>query len=380
MQNPLKIELPAQRIFGLDILRALAILFVVFGHARLLLPTELSIYHDWFIPDGVSLFFVLSGFLIGGILIRLLENNTPTSKLLFNFWIRRWFRTLPNYFLILILLLALNTFRDPNFSFHNIGRYFIFAQNLFYTQPDFFPEAWSLSVEEWFYLIVPVCIFTLIWRFRFKPSKAIIGVVVFIILATTIFRSVRFLYVDLDSVIDWDGTFRKQVFMRLDSLMFGVLGAYMQHYKPQKWLHYKFPLFLLGIALFVLSKVLEYSGWVAFDSFYNCVFSFTVVSLATLFLLPHLSTVKQGKGLVGKSVTFISIISYSMYLLNLSVIMPYINVIIPWGEVFNHNLTAVYFARYFTYWAIVIVTSTLLYKYFEVPMTRLRDAKAFNKM
>ena len=110
MRNILKIELNPERIYGLDILRAFAILFVVAGHGEVLLPRQLKSINDFFVFDGVSIFFVLSGFLIGGILIKILEKNQITINLLFEFWIRRWFRTLPNYFLILITLGILHFF------------------------------------------------------------------------------------------------------------------------------------------------------------------------------------------------------------------------------------------------------------------------------
>ena len=116
-------------------------------------------YINFFIFDGVSIFFVLSGFLIGGILIKLLKENILNSKLIITFWVRRWFRTLPNYFLILIILILLDSIYNENFSFYSYKRYFLFSQNLFSKHPGFFPEAWSLSVEEWFYLLIPIIIF-----------------------------------------------------------------------------------------------------------------------------------------------------------------------------------------------------------------------------
>ena len=105
MKKFLTIEISDKRIYGLDILRALAILFVVVGHGKFLLPTKLYFLHEAFVFDGVSIFFVLSGFLIGGILIKLLDKSQPAKELLVDFWIRRWFRTLPNYFLVLFILL-----------------------------------------------------------------------------------------------------------------------------------------------------------------------------------------------------------------------------------------------------------------------------------
>src|ERR1043165_8912860 len=86
-----------QRIFGLDILRAFAILSVVWVHGGELLPPAVQRYYRLLSPDGVSVFFVLSGYLIGGILIRTLAQEGAGVRTLWRFWARRWLRTLPNY-------------------------------------------------------------------------------------------------------------------------------------------------------------------------------------------------------------------------------------------------------------------------------------------
>lgn len=60
-----KIEIDSNRIFGLDILRAFAILFVIYKHAANYVPSSVKSIYTIFSLDGVSIFFVLSGFLIG---------------------------------------------------------------------------------------------------------------------------------------------------------------------------------------------------------------------------------------------------------------------------------------------------------------------------
>jgi len=93
-----------QRIFGLDLMRAVAILLVVFSHitwivpnAKGLIPNLMSIAGVY----GVEIFFVLSGFLIGRIVYRIYSSEDFGFSKVFYFWIRRWFRTLPNYYLAL---------------------------------------------------------------------------------------------------------------------------------------------------------------------------------------------------------------------------------------------------------------------------------------
>ncbi|MEZ4801912.1 MAG: acyltransferase [Gelidibacter sp.] len=379
IKNLLRIEISPKRIYGLDLLRAMAILFVVFHHGQYILPKSMIVYHELFIFDGVSIFFVLSGFLIGGILIKIIENQKATRAVLFDFWIRRWFRTLPNYFLILLVLTFYFLLTKENFYISNIKSYFIFSQNLYYEHPNFFPEAWSLSIEEWFYLLIPTGIFFLITFVRLKPKQSVLMCVVTIILLITIFRVYRYYDVNLNSYNDWNHFFRKQVITRLDSLMFGVIGAYIQFYNPRKWTQSKFLFLIIGVSLFIITKLLYVFHFIPAESFYNCVFSFTVTSLATLALLPFLSQMKQGNGFIHKGVTIISLISYSMYLINFTVVQGIIIKTIPWDSITrNHDLTIL--VKYGFFWLITVIGSILIYKYYEIPLTSLRDKKWVKKL
>ena len=250
----LKIELNPNRICGLDLLRSAAVLFVILAHGSYLLPERLAAINGYLVFDGVSIFFVLSGFLIGGILINLIEKNELNKTLLFNFWKRRWFRTLPTYFLVLSILVVLHVVSTGNFNFLRIGSYYVFSQNLVQVHPDFFPEAWSLSVEEWFYLTVPFFTAIVIWFLKLKPKKAVLLVALIIIPAVTLFRYYRFLHIQVIGIYEYDSIFRRQVITRLDALMFGVIGAYIHFYHFKKWIRYKNILFVTGIAFFILSK------------------------------------------------------------------------------------------------------------------------------
>ena len=378
MKNFLKLDLNPKRIYGLDILRALAILFVVIGHGKYLLPQELKSYSKILALDGVSIFFVLSGFLIGGILIRLFEENRINKNLLVNFWIRRWLRTLPNYYLVLIILALLHLLFNANSTFEGIYKYFFFSQNLFSVHPGFFPEAWSLSIEEWFYLLIPMCIFLLRHIFKFPVKQSLIITALTILVMVTILRFIKYTNIEIVSIVEWDTLFRKQVFTRFDSLMYGIIGAYIQYYYKDKWIVHNKLFLIIGILLLLAQKGFGLTGLISVDSLYFSVFSFSLTSFATLCLLPFLSTLKNGTGLLYKWFTYISLISYSMYLLHLSIVQHWIIDSIEWGELLGNSYFVV-FVKYALYWVITIILSIILYKYFEIPMMNLRDNSSIKR-
>ncbi|MCD9854640.1 acyltransferase [Epilithonimonas sp. JDS] len=373
MKKLFRIEIDVNRIYGLDIMRFFAIMSVVISHAATLLSDKIKKITEYFAFDGVSIFFVLSGFLIGGILIKLINNKGINSKVIKNFWIRRWFRTIPNYFLILTVLVLLHTLYDPNFSFRDSLKYFYFSQNIYTPHPaHFFPEAWSLSVEEWFYLILPLLIMTLSFTFKGSQRTAILVSCLLIIVSVTLFRSYRYFSLSDLNISGWDIFFRKQVITRLDSLMFGVLAAYCHFYHYKSWIRHKKLLLVIGVAL-ILFERFYLSQYIPISSFYACVLSFTLVSAATAMLLPFLNEFKAVKGgLLFRVITYISLISYSMYLINYTLIQKFMINAIPW-EYLSDNYKIIMVVRYGFYWALVILMSILIYKYFEIPMTKMRE-------
>jgi peptidoglycan/LPS O-acetylase OafA/YrhL len=359
-----KIDIDGNRIYGLDILRAISILFVVLGHGNRFLPPNPLL--NYLVFDGVSIFFVLSGFLIGGILIKILERGNASSKSLLNFYIRRWLRTLPNYFFILTTLVLLS-FSFDNLRLKVIYKYFLFAQNIFTPHPAFFSEAWSLPIEEWFYLLIPVILFFCVGKLRIPVKKAVLVVSIITIVLTILFRYYRYLGNPVTSVPQWDMLYRKQVATRLDSLMFGVLGAYALYYYKPRWVKYKNLLFFIGLAVLLSTRGVR----VLFDSYlYLCVFSFTITAIAILFLLPFLSEYKSGSGFIYKVMTYVSIISYSMYLINLTLVQ---NWMLKPLQFLNLSDMQYMLLSYPLFWLFTIAISILLYKYLEKPFMDLRE-------
>lgn len=202
------------RIFGLDLLRAAAILLVLTAHASFMfLPLTHHLEAWWMLGHlGVELFFVLSGFLIGGILVKQAGAANFSVR---GFWLRRWLRTLPNYYLFLLLNIAIARAIDG--AWPHAAPYALFVQNLAWPQPIFFIESWSLSVEEIFYLVAPLLVLVFAGRVAARVSPVLL-VGIAIVLAT----AMRVVYV-LRFDPNWDLAVRMVSVVRLDAIAYGVL-------------------------------------------------------------------------------------------------------------------------------------------------------------
>lgn len=219
----------AQRIPELDGIRGIAILFVFLFHyftytgrgSQATAFTRLLRIFD-FGWSGVDLFFVLSGFLIGGILL-----EARNSRQYFRtFYARRIYRIFPLYYLWLYLYLAVLliglSLAGPSEMFTKedlvrFPRYLLFLQNFFYAnshlQLAWLSPTWSLAVEEQYYLVAPLLI-------RFLSIRTLTKVLLGTILLAPLLRVFVHLFVP-------HGYFFANIWMpcRADTLAMGMLGA-----------------------------------------------------------------------------------------------------------------------------------------------------------
>ncbi len=325
---------------------------------------------------GVELFFVLSGFLIGNILIRTFVSSATFSfSEVRNFWVRRWFRTLPLFWLILTTEIILYKLMDLRSHEMPKSLFYVFLQNIWYPHPQyFFGEAWSLSVEEWFYLTLPVamCLAAVIFKPKNKQAfllKVFAGYVL-------TFVAIRFInaFHPINGP-DQDSGIRKVVLFRLDAVMYGVLMAYFNYYYPAALHKLKNYLLAVGLAGIVVLSWLVISDKIHIMNaanpalrFASDAFLYLLLPLFFSFWLPYANSVTQLRNKYALGFfTHISKISYSMYLVHFSLI--FIPFFIYMKQVPPHTAALLYLL----YWAIVIGLSTTLYKYFEYPVMRLRE-------
>src|SRR5207248_6833315 len=163
-----------QRQPGLDLLRALAIVVVVIYHAGIMgFPLTGRVHRFGWI--GVDLFFVLSGYLIGGQLLAPLMRG---QRLNFGtFFARRVLRIMPAYFVVLAIYFLLPSWREYPEMSQPLWKFLFSIQNIALHGGTAFSHAWSLAVEDQFYLVLPFILLALNNRPRAAMTVACVIVV-----------------------------------------------------------------------------------------------------------------------------------------------------------------------------------------------------------
>ena len=222
------------RMPGLDLLRAIAVVWTMLFHSFLVggLGKDWSWLsrYGWM---GVDLFFVLSGFLIGSQVLKPLANGGRFSFP--DFYTRRAFRILPAFFAVLALYLLWPDFREapgmePWWKFAG----FFMNLSIDYTNRAAFSHAWSLCVEEHFYLLFPLLALALLRR---PSANVFVAVCVFIVVLGIALRTGTWLHFDaLDPDRNW---FVENIYYptwnRLDGLLAGVVLAVWKTYRADNW-------------------------------------------------------------------------------------------------------------------------------------------------
>ena len=211
------------RNFGLDLVRATAILLVMVSHWANNFSHWIGVQVDWRVffagEVGVDLFFALSGFLIGRILLEI-ARTAPTWTNYAIFMIRRWMRTLPLYLLCVAVLF---TFFPPvEDSGRLLLQFVTLSQNLYHPMPAhwYFSVSWSLTIEEWFYLLFGLALIGMTAVLR--RWRTALGVSLAFFMAGPL--ALRFGVADYAR---WDSTLHQMVFFRIDAIAYGVLSAYL---------------------------------------------------------------------------------------------------------------------------------------------------------
>jgi peptidoglycan/LPS O-acetylase OafA/YrhL len=317
-----------QRIPALDGLRGLAVLLVLLWHA---IGRQMDLTQEWSVAvlkalnlfwSGVDLFFVLSGFLIGGIML----DHGKATNFIRVFYVRRTLRIVPIYYVVLLsYVLALRwglparlPAGDDLFSpGPALWSYFTFTQNFFMAHsgqggPAWLGPTWSLAVEEQFYFSLPILIFLV--------PRALLGRVLLGCIAAV--PLIRIALYDLPP----EPGFAAYLLMpgRADALLLGVLGAWLvRSERAWQWLTTnvrRLYWILLGLCLGVVALHQAYLG--------SFSFSMTTIGntwMALFYLCLILVAVIEPHGLVtwvarNGAMRYLGRISYGVYLLHMILI------------------------------------------------------------
>src|SRR5207249_6684353 len=215
---------------GLDLLRALAIIVVVIYHAALFgfkLPGRVDRF-GWI---GVDLFFVLSGYLIGGQLLSPLGRDQRMN--LGRFFARRALRIMPAYFVVLAIYFLLPSWREYSEMSQPLWKFLLSIQNIALHGGTAFSHAWSLAVEDQFSLALPLL---LLFVNRRRWAAVIIPfMIIFGGFALRAFLANRNLTDTGVSFRGFQAWMYYPTWTRLDPLVFGVALAALEKLRPQSW-------------------------------------------------------------------------------------------------------------------------------------------------
>ncbi len=225
-------ERAPQRNRALDVLRAIAILLVLGRHVLVIpesLPGGVKTFFTYWQTIGwigVDLFFVLSGYLVSGLLFS--EFKRAGQVNITRFLIRRGFKIYPPFYLFTALSFLgayLHSFPLPCKRQEFLGE-LLFLQNYL---AGYWNHTWSLAVEEHFYLLLALLVFVVL-RTRQganNPFSFIPSFTVFALIAILCLRAMTTYSFAPEQI---DGTLILS-HLRMDSLLFGVLLSYLQHFK-----------------------------------------------------------------------------------------------------------------------------------------------------
>lgn len=354
------------RNFWLDACRSLAIIMVLASHGRhFLIPAweDATVFRlGGFL--GVELFFVLSGFLIGSIAWSSFK-EADHNKWVLGFMTRRWLRTLPVYYLFLFVNAALVAAAISPGRVTDLLPFVFFAQNLAWPHPQVFGEAWSLAVEEIFYLVLPLC---LVLSGRIFPNRrvAFLSVVALFLFLSLMARTIA---VEISDPL-WDAGIRKVVMLRLDSLMIGVLASWLLHETPPLNCSKGIATLVLGISLVTGIVVFFLLNESVLDtSTFGRVLLFPIVSTGCVLLIVSGLRWDSMPAVVGKPVEICARWSYALYLAH----MPMFNIILWAQGSAQPGNTLGALARWGAFIAGSVCVAALVEQFVERPTLKWRD-------
>ena len=342
-----------------DGLRGVAVLMVLIGHSGFLerLPHAGMLEYARFSVDS---YFVLSGFLITGILL----DSKGSEHYFRNFYARRAVRIWPLYYLVLFLVFVVEPLFVPAMrpTVASIWPAFAFyVQNLIYhdAYPFGLAATWSLAVEEQFYITWPLLIFLL--------KKRTLTIVLFSLFVVSLSLRLAFYFRGAES-----GLVHQYTFSRLDSITFGSLAALWLR-SPSctlvRWRTRSYQLLFVGTAGTLLARiVLHRNSSVVGYTFLGLLYT----GLIGLLLVSDIRSSLLGRSFSARWLRYMGRISYGIYLLHYPLFILWARFINS-GNLFPTNPVARNLLAFGGQILIATVAGSISWYLFEGPILRLKE-------
>lgn len=343
---------------GLNGIRAIACLMVFFTHFNQNADKFgiTSAYDSGFGPYGVTLFFVLSGYLITYLLLS--EKNKTGGIHVGKFYLRRIYRIWPLYYTCILIAVIFYSFIEPStFSLQRWSTYLFFVPNLAYALAidiSIITPLWSVGVEEQFYLMWP-------WVLR-KSNNVLMRLVI----AALVYNAIKLLL----RVVD-NGQWYSLVWItRIDCMVIGGIGAWLVYYQRQAILKLFYNVFVqvaaIGVFLFSFYKLIHIST----------LFDHQIYALFFLVLILNVSTNKSSLiKLDNRVFDFVGKISYGVYMYHMIILLFAIHYL---SDFFKSSHLP-YLAVFGIILAVVLLVAYLSYNFLEAWFLKLKSRFAVVK-
>ena len=291
-------------------MRSLAIGLVLVSHCGAVFARWYGLVLPQYVANcgtfGVEIFFVLSGYLVGRILLQ----TPPTTSAFRRFMTRRWLRTLPLYYLALAVLFWIwpPSFWMPDhwrIMMHAIPEYALFLQNFAWTMghDNWFGASWSLTVEEWFYVGFSAMLLGLTNRFN-RNVALCLSACVFMIGPAIVRGLAPPLYSAPHSVVT-----------AVDQICIGVIMAWVSMAAPARFVGMA-RLLPVGVALCTLFWFEQ--RWIA-APIRQALWT-DVLAGGIALCLPAAAAWQNASGAIAIAMRAISLRSYGLYIVHLPVL------------------------------------------------------------
>lgn len=342
------------RLKEIDFLRGLAVLLVIFRHFRLSEPLQEM---GWI---GVDLFFVLSGFLVSGLLFKEYIHTGKIDGV--RFLIRRGFKIYPVFYAFILFTIGYKIAIHKPIETKSLTGELVFLQNYL---GSFWNHTWSLAVEEHFYFILTALLF-------FTSKRKLTGNQQFFTRLTVLIAILCFAQRVYFNATELKIEYLYYSHFRFDSLFWGVFLSFQYHFNRDRLqqfvIRYKYLLQLIFIASISFTPFLDErtSFFVRTTGFSLLYLGFGALLLQFIFLRYDIALRKtKVTALLYNGLSTIGFYSYSIYIIHIMMALV--------AEQLQHKFQLGSTTAFFIYFLASIGAGMMISKTIEIPFLKLRD-------